>query len=405
MRIGLIAALRRSDDGALCAALPLAGRSVLARQAALLQSLGAERVLCLVAEPAPATPAPDAGVLALQHGLEGQGVQFHALRGFGALPALVRDEDDLIVMADGLVPAPEVVQAVFGADGALRRGVASLPADHPVVSAHPDGFERIDAARRWAGVLVMRGAPVQQLADFPEDADAVSLLLRLALQAGTAPRDLAGFELVPEQWLLATSADAAGRHARALIAAALPAADPRAPGKAVAAALVAALVPRALGQGAQVSAGLALAALLAGIAASAAGFAAAGLLLAALGAFGSEAAQGFSRVAARLIHNNSEPRGAPMLGAAADIMAASIAALALAPPPVWQPLAMLGPVVIGLARIVSRSGDGRLAALAADRTALVLFLAFAAVFGLLAESLACLALGLVAALLLHAPRD
>ena len=398
MRIGLIAAHRRSDDGPLRAALPLAGRSVMGWQAALLQSLGVERVLCLV-------DAPDAGVLALQHGLEGEGVQFHALRGFGALPALVRDEDDLIVIADGLVPAADVVDAVFGRQGVLARGVASLPADHPLVAAHPDDFERIDAGRRWAGLLVMRGAPVQQLADLPEDSDAIALLLRLALQAGTPLRDLGAPGLSAEQWLLATNAGAAARHGTTLIARAAPAADPRAPGRALAAAMVRSLMPCGLGRGAQVSGGLALLALLAGLAASAAGFAAAGLLLAALGVFGAEVASGFGRIAARLDGQTAEPRAGVMLAGMTDLAAAGTLWLALAPLPLWEPLAMLGPVVIGLARILSRRDDTMPAALAGDLAALVLFLAVAALFGLLPELLACLALGLVAALLLHGPRE
>ena len=398
MRIGLIAALRRSEEGSLRAALPLAGRSVLAWQVALLQSLGAERVLCLV-------DAPGSEVIAVQHALEGRGVQFHALKGFAALPALVRAEDDLIVLADGLVPAPAVVQAVFGGEGALNRGVASLPADHPLAAAHPDDFERIDAARHWAGVLAMRGAPVQQLADFPADADAIALLLRLALQAGTPPHDLAARELVPEHWLLATSAEAAAQHERALIAGAAPPADPRAPGKALAAATARALVPRWLGEGARVAGGLALAGLLAGLLASALDLAAAGLLLTALGAFGAEVARAFARIAAHLRREDAEPRAAAMLGAAVDVIAGIALWLAVAPPPVWQPLAMLGPVVVGLARLLSRSGETALAAAAGDRAALLMLLALAAMLGLLPEMLACLALGLVAALLLRRAQD
>lgn len=398
MRIGLIAALRRSDEGALRAALPVAGRSVMAWQAALLRSLGAERVLCLV-------DTPGDEVLALQHVLESQGVQFHALKGFAALPALVRAEDDLIVIADGLVPAPGVVHAVFRADGELTRAVASLPADHSLAAAHPNDFERIDATRRWAGLLAMRGAPVQQLADFPADADAIAVLLRIALQAGTPLCDLGARELVPENWLLATDSDAAVRHENTLIASAAPAANPRAPGKWLAAAMVRALVPRGLERGAQVSAGLALTALLAGLAAGAMGFSATGLLLAALGAFGVEAARGFARIAARLLSEATEPRTGAILAGLADVIAAVTLWLALAPPPVWEPLAMLGPVGIGLARLLSRSGDSTLAALAGDRATLALFLALAAGVGSLPESLACLALGLVAALLLHGPRD
>lgn len=212
MRIGLIAALRHSEEGALRAALPLAGRSVIAWQAALLQALGVERVLCLA-------ETPGGTVLELQHMLEGQGVQFHALRGPAAIPALVRAEDDLVILADGLVPDPAVVRALTGAgEGgeALQRMVATIPADHPLAAAHPEDFERIDAQRHWGGVLVMRGAPAQRLADFPADADAVSLLLRLALQAGTPSCELSPRELVPETWLLADS-DAAVRDRKSVV--------------------------------------------------------------------------------------------------------------------------------------------------------------------------------------------
>ena len=74
MRVGLIAMLRASEDGTLRGCLPLAGRSVIAWQAALLQSLAVERVLCL-------TEATTGDIIALQQDLEGQGVQFHALKG------------------------------------------------------------------------------------------------------------------------------------------------------------------------------------------------------------------------------------------------------------------------------------------------------------------------------------
>lgn len=401
MRIGLIAALRRSSDGtALRAALPLAGRSVAAWQAALLQSLGVERVLCLIDAPTDAVPG-------LQHQLEARGVQFHALRGFAALPALVRAEDDLIVIADGLVPDPELVRGLLGAGGAGApiRAVATIPAAHPLAMAHPEDFERIDAARHWAGVLAMRGAPVQQLADFPADADAIGLLLRLALQAGTPPRDLAAPGLGPEEWLLARDAAALAQHERALIARAAPPADPRTPTNALAAAAVRALVPRWLGQGVRAAGGIALTALFAGALASAAGFGATGLLMAALGAFAAEAARGFGRIAAHLRREKGEPRFAAALAAAVDLMAGGIAWLALAPPPAWQPLAVLAPVVLGLVRLLARSGETALAVAARDRAGLLLLLALAAALGLLPEALACLALGLVAALLLHRPRD
>jgi hypothetical protein len=94
-----------------------------------------------------------------------------------------------------------------------------------------------------------------------------------------------------------------------------------------------------------------------------------------------------------------------MLGALADLTAGGIVWLALAPPPAWQPLAVLGPVVMGLSRLLTGTGGTALAVAASDRAGLLLLLALAAAIGLLPETLACLALGLVAALLLRRGRD
>lgn len=402
MRIGLIAALRHSEDGLLRAGLPLAGRSVIAWQAALLRALGVERVLCLA-------ETPGGTVLDLQHRLEGEGVQFHALRGPAAIPALVRAEDDLVIIADGLVPDPAVVRALTSGQGgeALQRMVATIPADHPLAAAHPEDFERVDAQRHWGGVLAMRGAPAQRLADFPGDADAVSLLLRLALQAGTPMREIAARELVPETWLLADSVAAVSQHESALIAAAAPPADWRAPGVALAAMAVRAAVPRGLDQGPVIAGASALVLLLMGVLAAAFGFAATGLALAGAGMFADGVSHGLAALAARLRREGGAngTRAGTMLSGACDLFAASVLWFCLSPFPGAQPLAALGPVAYGLSRLAARGGDDLLAAAASDRAMVLMILALAAAFGLLPFALCCLALGLCAALLLRGAKE
>ena len=400
MRIGLSAALRRSEDVGLRAALPLAGRSVLAWQAALLQSLGVERVLCLTDS---VTVSDE--LLHLQHALETSGTAFHVLKGFGAIPALVRAEDDLIILADGLLPDPATMRAVLGGEGALARVVATIPAGHPLAAQNPEDFERIDAARCWAGVLAMRGAPVQQLADMPADADATSLLLRLALQAGTPACDLAARGLLPESWLLAVSTAALARHEIDLVARAAPPADWRAPGMALASALVRALVPQGLAQGGVVAGGLGLTLLLGAVLLAAFGPAAAALATAGLGAFGAQVSLGFTGIASRLRREDPETRASAMLEAAVDILASLALWFALAPWPEWQPLASLGAVLVGLARLVARAPDNPLGRSAPDRVSLLLLLALAAMVGRLPEAISCLALGLLSALLLRSSKD
>jgi len=398
MRVGLIAMLRASEDGSLRGSLPLAGRSVLAWQAALLRSLGVERVLCLI-------ESTSADVIALQQELEGQGLQFHALKGFAAIPALVRAEDDLVILLDGLVPDPAVVQAVFGGKDGLARAVATAPADHPLAAAHPEDFERIDAGRHWAGVLAMRGAPVQQLADFPADADPIPVLLRIALQAGTPTQDLTARELVPESWFLAESPAALARHETALIARAAPPADWRAPSLALASALVRRAVPRGIAQGGLIAGGSSLALMLVGVMAAAFGFPALGLAAAGLGVFGSQVAGGFGAISARLRREEPAENAQAILAGTVDVLAGIVLWFALAPWPDWVPLAVLGPVVIGLARVLASSGDTGMATAARDRTSLLLLLALSAAFGFLPEALACLALGLLAALLLRRDKE
>lgn len=399
MRVGLVSALRRTNEGTLRADLMLAGRSVLGWQVALLQAMGVERVLCLTDGTA------CTAILPIQHSVEAAGGTFHVLKGFAALPALVRAEGDLIILTDGLVPSPAVMRSLTGGEGALPRVVAAIPADHALANDHPEDFERIDAARHWAGVLAMRGAAVQQLADFPDDADAVSVLLRVALQAGTPVSDLGLRELAPDNWLLATSGENVALHQRALIADAAEGADWRAPITALAAQLVRTLAPRGLEQGGVVAAGAALALLLGGVVAAAFGPPAAGLALAGLGAFAARVSLDYSALAARLQREERPGRKPAVLVAAVDTFAALALWFVLAPWPEWQPLAVLGPLVIGLVRLAAGGGDKVLTILASDRASLLLLLAVPAGFGWLPEALACLALGLLAALLLRASPD
>lgn len=399
MRIGLIAMLRTGEDGALRGGLMLAGRSVLAWQAALLCSLGAERILCLVEDPA----AVD--VIALQHELEARGVAFHALKGFAAIPALVRAEDDLIVLLDGLIPDPAVARALLGGEGSPIRAVATLPSDHPLAVTRPDDFERIDAARHWGGILAMRGAPVQQLGEFPADADAIPVLLRLALQAGTPTQDLTARELIPQSWMLAESAAAIAVHEHSLIARAARAPDWRAPGLALAAVAARKAAEAGVGQGGVVAGGASLVLLLVGVMAAAFGFPATGLATAGLGVLSAEFARAMGSITARLRREETDAQSPAVLTGAADVLSGIVLWFALAPWPHWQPLAVLGPVVVALARLYGAGGEGALAAAARDRAGLLVVLALAAGLDWLPEVLACLALGLLAALLLRAGEE
>lgn len=399
MRTALIAARRQSSDGSLRAALQLAGRSVLARQVDILRAeAGCERILCLCEE-------VDAEILAVQREVEAEGGTFQALRGFLHLPALVHADEELVVLADGLLPAPDVLRALFASVSQPPRFVAALPAASPLVSRHGDDFERIDATWHWAGVLAMRGLAVQQLADFPPDADAVSLLLRLALQAGTPRRDLSEAAQVPGAWLLADDTALLAEQERALISAAAGTVDWHAPAMALVRFAArktppGTLAPRAL---MAMSAGVVLLATGAGVAGW--GKAAAGLALAAGGALATDFALALGLLRERLGGTRSGLVTPARAGSVVDAFAAVAVLLALSPAPLAAPLAVLGPVTIGLARLLNLRAPGSPLSPLAERPILLGLLAMAALFGLLAETTALAALILLSGLLLRAPRN
>jgi len=394
MRIALISALRRTESGELRAELVLAGQSILAWQVDLLAALGAERVICLC-------HALDGEVLSLQHKVEATGATFHALTAFVGLAALVRAEDDLLILGDGLLPDPLLAQQLVATDAGWRRAVICLPNDNALVVNAPDDFERIDAARHWAGLLAMRGAPVQQLATFPDDADAVSLLLRLALQARTPCHDLGPTQLESGAWVLSESAAALATHERDLMARAVRLHDFRSPMIALADALVSALAPRGLREGPVVAGSVALVSALGGVVAAAWGAPAIGLGCAAAAAFSGTIAASYAGLAQRLQRRSEPIPGEAAIRVVLDALAALTLWFALVPFPEWTALAVCGPLLIGLARLAARE-EARAAFTAfwRDRAALLVLLTIAAAAGYLPEATALLAAAAMAILLL-----
>jgi hypothetical protein len=395
MRTALIAALRDTAGGALRAELSLSGRTVLARQVDWLRSIGCERVLCLCER-------VDGEVLRLQHEVEAAGGTFQALRGFLRLPALVRAEDDLVILTDGLLPGPALAASLLAQGPQPARFVAALPASSPLVAQHPQDFERIDAQQHWAGLLVMRGAPVQHLADFPPDADAISLLLRLALQAGTPCRQLPGDDPAPAEWLLAADEAALAAQEQGLIIRAAGVANWRSPSQALARIAARALAPQGLAKGPLVACAVAVVLHLGAIVAAVWGAATAGLALTALGALAAALAGTLGTIAGELLGKGAPTLRLARLDLAVDGAAAAVLLIALSPSGTIAPLAMLGPVLVGLARLAPEASP---LALLADRAVLPGALAMAAAVALLPHAAALFSLLLLGGLLLRKPAN
>lgn len=158
----------RDDSSVLAALLPVAGLTVLERQANAAVAAGCTAILVLVdAVPAALTAALDR--------LRGRGMAVIAVRSGADVLAALPDNAQLLLAADGL-SAPKSLWLTMNAAGAPK---LLAVADAPATSA----LERIDADRRWAGLALLDPAAVAALRDMPSDWDPQLALLRAAIQA------------------------------------------------------------------------------------------------------------------------------------------------------------------------------------------------------------------------------
>lgn len=199
MRIAILTALADDPDhkGRKRAFRVFAGRSILSHQLDCATDLGCESVVCLVG-------GLGQDVIACQHRAEAAGVRFQAIEDLRRLSGLVKADDEVFVIADGLLPDTDEAIRLL----AERPGVLTFSAD-PALGL---GFERLDSERAWAGMLRTRGQSVERLSDLPSDAEAASALLRIALQSGVRQIPLDPALLANGDWLL--RADSAMLRAR-----------------------------------------------------------------------------------------------------------------------------------------------------------------------------------------------
>jgi hypothetical protein len=393
MRTALLAALKPTATGDLRANLVLAGRTVLARQVGLALALGCERVIVLTDGQGPALGEAE-------RACRDAGALFQSLPRFSSLATLIRGEDELVVLADGLLPDKAPLRALIAPDDGpamLRRVVLCLPDDDPQAVKFPEDFERIDAARWWAGVTVMRGVPVQQLADFPPDSDAISLLLRLALQAGTPCHTLSPEDRAAPGWLLAHHPEAVSVREAALVRQHAVAASDEAPFAQAAAWLAGRMIGQigagraALAERALVVLGIAtlVTACLSGVwnaAALAAMLATGGVLMLGMGA-------AMGRLAGTLMGTKALLSNKHRYEQLRDGAIALVLALAIFAPGAPLALAALGPIALATLHLAERAAPPGVAVWWKERAGQLGLAALAAATGALAEACALLALG------------
>jgi hypothetical protein len=155
--------------------LRVGGISLARHQLGLVLALGCERIVCIARGLGPE-------LVELQHVAEAHGARFHVVSGARGLVGLITANDELIVLADGLLAEPDKAIAQ------LEQGQGVLV--QPIELGQPDGFERIDLNHSAAGAMRLPGGLAERLAELPADCDTASSLQRIALQAGVAQRML-----------------------------------------------------------------------------------------------------------------------------------------------------------------------------------------------------------------------
>lgn len=169
------------------ALLRVGGGLVVRHQVALALAAGCQRIICLCRAFVPEFAQ-------LQRDAEQAGASFHVVSGPPGLSPLVTAADEVLVVAEGLLPTPgDAVPLLSGSQAVLVQ---------PAESGIAAGFERIDLNHAYAGMMLIPGRLVDRLMDMPVDVDPGSALLRLALQAGVAQRSVPDSILAGGHWLL-----------------------------------------------------------------------------------------------------------------------------------------------------------------------------------------------------------
>lgn len=236
MRVALLSLMEpvAGEPQGLRGYLSIGGRSLARHQLGLALAFGCARVAVLA-------EALTGELVELQHIAENAGARFHVIASQRALVPLVSAEDELIVLADGLLAMPTDALALLG-DGPA---VLTLP----VETALPAGFERIDINNAHAGAMRIPGRLVAGLGELPSEWNAVSALLRIAVQGRVALKPVPAALFDSGRWRLLRDEAEAVRAEPAWLRLHTASAHARSPGEWLAALAVQRLGPALLHAG------------------------------------------------------------------------------------------------------------------------------------------------------------
>ncbi len=371
MRIGLLSTLANVADGRPRALVPLGGRPLIAWQMDLAKALGCDKLLCLA-------EGGDDTSTEVENQAELAGLPLEFLGGPRHLPSKITADQDLVVIADGLVMDPELAREHF----LDRRGVAAV-ADYPGVEK---GFERIDPELAWAGLLVARGSIGEQLSDMPADGDTVSLLLRMALQSGARVVRLDELHLSTGEILLARAPSDLADREKSLLDNSAAKVSWAGLCEKLASRFARALSPEYLPRGPELAIGLGALMLVAALVSSWCGMLALALAVLAIGGFGISVSQALRHLRTRLHGGLLNRKLSMSINALVD--AAIIGTLAIAGfsqswiDAVFEPI-----LLVGLWRLAARLAPAPMRPFWRDRTSLAIILLMIASFGALPAAL------------------
>lgn len=190
----LIAAYHEADEpppGALRATLPLAGRTVVERQARLAAASGADPIIVLVERVTP-------GLLAAIDRVRAEGISVAVARSAAEAAEAVNPGGRLLLIADGLVADESHVARLTSAGGPA---LLTLPDQ-----GEDDRYERIDSDSLWAGLALVEGSMLRRTAEMLGEWDLQSTLLRQAVQSGARQLALGG-EAADDRLTIAESSE------------------------------------------------------------------------------------------------------------------------------------------------------------------------------------------------------
>ena len=327
--------------------------------------------------------------LALRQAAERAGAQFQVLRGPRDLPATVRGEDELLVLARGLLP-----DSPKGSD-MLRKGPVILSL--PVQAGAAGGFELLDLTAAWGGAIAMPGRLADRLDMLPEDGEPIAGLLRIARQAGIPERQLPESELVEGRWVLLRNAAQAIAAEPGWLRRRLPPASPWHP-----TAWLARTLLRRFGVGATASTragplarAAAVLAILGALASAWFGYPLGGLILLALAVLAIELGDGIAQLT-RPSFAGEAPPSRLSRGLRLVLDAALVAVGALALPGALHRRLFLALLPVGLLHVPLPAGSRAWRALFEDRALVIAALALAVGFDVAEKGFMAVALVLLA---------